>query len=179
MKKTLILVLLLIAMFSLTQSQGQTLPTKTSSVIYSSSANDIILVPSWSPWANAVDSSNKKYSSPFDISKYDSINCWVANSTSPSRGYADVKTVLLVGFNTSTSASAPAISFATNDTSRVLCDSTVSKNTVLTFYGVGVQVNGATFGKLALTPYCIGAVGTYCNHSNDILNYVLVCHKKQ
>jgi hypothetical protein len=174
MKKTLILALLLIAMFSLAQSQ-----TSKSATIFSSSMNDIILIPSWSPWANAVDSSNKKYSSPFDISKYDSINCWVINSTSPSRGVVDLKTVLLVGFNTSTSAASPAISFATNDTTRVLCDSTVAKSTVMTFYGVGVQTNGATFGKLALTPYCLGAAATYCNHSNDILTYVLVCHKKQ
>ena len=171
MKKIIILFALLIAVSLSVNAQ-------TINTLYTRATTDILTISNWSPWANAVDSSNQKYSKPFDISKYDSINCWVKNSTSPARGYADVKTYLLVGFNTS-GTSIATYSFATNDSTRVLCDSTVSKNTVLSFYGVGVQTNGATIGKLCLTPYILGAAGTYCNHSNDILNYVFVCHKRQ
>ena len=171
MKKTLIVVLLLIAMFSLAQSQ-------TFNVIKQNTTTDIIIIPSWSPWANAVDSSNKKYSKVFDISAYDSINCWFLSSTSPSRGVTDLKTVLLVGANVG-SPTSPAFDFATNDTTRVLCDSTIGKSAVLTYQTVGIQTMGLPYGKLALTPYCLGAATTNCNHSNDILNYVLICHKRQ
>ena len=177
MKKIILAFALLIAMFSLAQSQtiyyyggSDMAPTNLFNTI------DVISIPTWSPWTNATDSTNKKYSSVINIAKYDSISCFFYGTTT--RGVTDLKTVLLLSFDGS--------NFNTNDTTRVLCDTIVGKSTVLAQFSNAtsgspwVSTAGATMGKLALTPtVSTGVSTTYCNHSNDILNYFLVCHRRK
>ena len=176
MKNIILVILALVLCVSLTNAQ--TPVNRGGSELTPSnlwSTHDIQIISAWSPWTNLTDSTNKKYSSVFDVGKYDSISCFVLGTTT--RGVVDVKTVLLVSFDGS--------NFATNDTTRVLCDTVVSKSTVLAQFknatsgSQWVATDGALKAKLALTPtVSTGASATYANHSNDILYYYLICHRR-
>jgi hypothetical protein len=163
--KKIILVITLLIVVSLTV-QSQTFVNQGGSELTQSNLFnpiDIMKVSAWSPF---TDSSATYYSVPFDVSKYDSIDCWI-RSTSV-WGVPDFKTELLVAFDN------------TNFTTAVIgtvADTVSAKTEVLTHYGK-VGTAGATKGKLKLTPVVTGAATTACNRTDAIINYIFICHRR-
>ena len=126
---------------------------------------DIITVTSWSAFAS--DSSATTYSVPFDISKYDSMDCYVrATST---WGVPVFTATLLVGFD-NTNFTSTAVG--------TIADTTSVKSKVLSYVGT-CPTRGAKMGKIKLVPQVTGATTTDCNRTDDSINFILLAHRKQ
>jgi hypothetical protein len=166
MKKTLVLFALLIAVSFALQSQTLT-QIEASDLSSTNMFNPVSVnaILSWSPWTG-IDSTTVIYSTPFDIPRFDSIDCWV-RSTSV-WGVPVFKAELLGGFD---------VSNFTTAVLGIVNDSTSAKTEVLTHYGK-VATLGATKGKLKLTPYNLGAPTTDCNRSDVIINIYFVGHRR-
>lgn len=164
MKKIILVTILLIAV-SLTM-QSQTFVNRGGSELTHTNLFcpiDIIKVSDWS--AFAADSSATVYSATFDISKYDSLDCWV-RATSV-LGSPNFYIALLGAFDN--------INFTSASLGQI-ADSTSVLTEVLTHSSYGALTKGTTVGKLKLVPSVLGA--TTFNRKDDIINLIIVGHRR-
>lgn len=163
MKKLAMLFVLVVVAVSLgfSQSAPSTTTGNGSGGAFIPRPTDILALESWTPFA--ADSSATVYSGKFSIADYDTVYSWVYATSA-----TDVPK-----FSATLQGSFNGTIWETSST-RTICDTTTAKLEVLTYYGK-VATNGARWARLAL----VGSTVTpHANHTDDIINFYLVGHKR-
>ena len=124
---------------------------------------DVLSVTSWQPFLS-LDSTKTYYSSTFSIAPYDSIACWVSDTSY--NGTPKFTATLQTTFDKT---------YWETGSSRTMVDTTTAKlEGRLTFYGK-IATQGATYARIAVAGS--SAAGPY-NRTDDLINLYLVCHKR-